>query len=137
MLAPWADLVNHDVDRACYFDWDGSALVLRPDRSYAPGEQVFASYGQKSSGQLLLSYGFVPETNPHEAVRVELTVDPDSPAAAALQRYAWSVCSIVGHVVNISRCVAMCPTIALCVDCACVSNHCIVCWPLLYIFDRC
>lgn len=90
VLAPWADLVNHGVDRTCYFDWDGNALVLRPDTAIAPGDQVLASYGQKSSGQLLLTYGFAPASNPHEAVRVQLSVDAASAAAAALHRYVSS-----------------------------------------------
>jgi hypothetical protein len=40
--------------------------------------QVFVSYGPRSSGDLLLSYGFVPklETNPHESL--DLPFDPPS-----------------------------------------------------------
>ena len=41
------------------------------------------SYGPKSSGELLLSYGFCPPpaTNPHEAYSLHLAVSPDDPLA--------------------------------------------------------
>ena len=35
-------------------------MVLRTDRSYAKGDEVYVSYGQKTSSSLLLSYGFIP-----------------------------------------------------------------------------
>ena len=50
--------------------------------------QVFASYGEKTSGQLLLSYGFAPvHDNPHDGCDLLLSLDPDDPqrdAKAAL-----------------------------------------------------
>lgn len=38
--------------------------------------QVFISYGRKSNGELLLSYGFVPKegTNPSDSVEVLLSL---------------------------------------------------------------
>ena len=42
--------------------------------------QVFASYGEKTSGQLLLSYGFAPvHSNPHDGCDLLLALDPDDP----------------------------------------------------------
>jgi len=39
--------------------------------------QVFISYGKKSSGELLLSYGFVPKegTNPNDSVELLVSID--------------------------------------------------------------
>lgn len=38
--------------------------------------QVFISYGMKSNGELLLSYGFVPKdgTNPNDSVELSLSL---------------------------------------------------------------
>lgn len=57
-----ADMLNHRPGCASYIDWcaDTQSVVLRPDVSVRPGEQLFGSYGERSSGELLLSYGFVP-----------------------------------------------------------------------------
>ncbi len=54
---------------------------------------MYISYGQKTSGQLLLSYGFMPEagTNPHDACMLELKLSEDDPTfqskAACLRQY--------------------------------------------------
>ncbi len=49
---------------------------------------MFASYGEKTSGQLLLSYGFAPvHGNPHDGCDLLLALDPSDPqrdAKAAL-----------------------------------------------------
>lgn len=39
--------------------------------------QVFISYGKKSNGELLLSYGFVPEegTNPNDSVDLPMSLN--------------------------------------------------------------
>ncbi|KAF0908880.1 hypothetical protein E2562_030184 [Oryza meyeriana var. granulata] len=71
-LVPWADMLNHSPEVETFLDYDKSSggIVFTTDRSYQPGEQVFISYGKKSSGELLLSYGFVPKegTNPNDSV---------------------------------------------------------------------
>jgi len=76
-LCPWADFVNHDSSSSAFLRWDPSidAVVLVSDRSYSPGEHVVSSYGQKTSGQILLSYGFVPEENPHDACLLLVSSD--------------------------------------------------------------
>jgi SET domain len=57
-LVPWADLLNHSPDSDAYLDWDAAqrAVVLRADAAAQPGQQLFASYGAKASGALLLRY---------------------------------------------------------------------------------
>uniref|UniRef100_A0A0D9VKG0 SET domain-containing protein n=1 Tax=Leersia perrieri TaxID=77586 RepID=A0A0D9VKG0_9ORYZ len=73
-LVPWADMLNHSPEVETFLDYDKSSggIVFTTDRSYQPGEQVFISYGKKSSGELLLSYGFVPKegTNPNDSVEL-------------------------------------------------------------------
>ena len=44
-----------------------------------------ASYGQRTSGQLLLSYGFAPSAgeNPHDACLLELSISAQDPLREA------------------------------------------------------
>ncbi|KAH7533519.1 ribulose-1,5 bisphosphate carboxylase/oxygenase large subunit N-methyltransferase, chloroplastic isoform X2 [Ziziphus jujuba] len=78
-LVPWADMLNHDCEVETFLDYDKSSqgVVFTTDRSYQPGEQVFISYGNKSNGELLLSYGFVPRegTNPSDSVELPLSLE--------------------------------------------------------------
>eukprot|EP00466_Bigelowiella_natans_P014145 jgi/Bigna1/90881/estExt_fgenesh1_pg.C_820008 len=102
-LIPWADMLNHQPDVRSYIDWDDkeNAVVFRGDRDYNIGDEVFVSYGPRSSGDLLLTYGFVPSTatDPEiEKVDLRLVLDGYDPYAgvkkAALKQYgldsAWT-----------------------------------------------
>ncbi|KAL4443502.1 hypothetical protein ABPG75_011239 [Micractinium tetrahymenae] len=86
-LLPWADLLNHSPASTAFLDWDPAeaAVVLRTDRRYWPGEEVHISYGQKTGGELLLSYGFTPKPadNPHDGCKLRLALRPGDPAAPA------------------------------------------------------
>ncbi|PKI41125.1 hypothetical protein CRG98_038653 [Punica granatum] len=77
-LVPWADMLNHSCDVETFLDYDKSSqgVVFTTDRQYQLGEQVFISYGRKSNGELLLSYGFVPRegTNPSDSVELSLSI---------------------------------------------------------------
>lgn len=77
-LVPWADMLNHSSEVETFLDYDKSSkgVVFTTDRPYQPGEQVFISYGRKSNGELLLSYGFVPRegTNPSDSVELSLSL---------------------------------------------------------------
>ncbi|XP_042376286.1 ribulose-1,5 bisphosphate carboxylase/oxygenase large subunit N-methyltransferase, chloroplastic-like isoform X3 [Zingiber officinale] len=77
-LVPWADMLNHSPEVETFLDYDKSSkgIVFMADQSYQLGEQVFISYGKKSNGELLLSYGFVPKdgTNPNDSVELSLSL---------------------------------------------------------------
>ncbi|XP_062009237.1 ribulose-1,5 bisphosphate carboxylase/oxygenase large subunit N-methyltransferase, chloroplastic [Rosa rugosa] len=77
-LVPWADMLNHSCEVDTFLDYDKSSqgVVFTTDRPYQPGEQVFISYGKKSNGELLLSYGFVPSkgTNPSDSVELSVSL---------------------------------------------------------------
>ncbi|TKY47861.1 Ribulose-1,5 bisphosphate carboxylase/oxygenase large subunit N-methyltransferase [Spatholobus suberectus] len=77
-LVPWADMLNHSCDVETFLDYDKTSkgIVFTTDRPYQPGEQVFISYGKKSNGELLLSYGFVPKegANPSDSVELSLSL---------------------------------------------------------------
>lgn len=78
-LVPWADMLNHSSEVETFLDYDKASMgiVFTTDRPYQPGEQVFISYGKKSNGELLLSYGFVPKEgmNPNDSVELSLSLD--------------------------------------------------------------
>ncbi|KAL4447375.1 hypothetical protein ABPG77_007408 [Micractinium sp. CCAP 211/92] len=86
-LLPWADLLNHAPSSTAFLDWDAAsaAVVLRVDRRYRAGEEVHISYGQKTGGELLLSYGFAPKPadNPHDGCKLRLSLRRDDPASDA------------------------------------------------------
>ena len=84
-LVPWADMLNHKPGCAAFIDLNGSAVNLTTDRAYAAGEQVWASYGQRPSSELLISYGFAPEVgeNPDDEYSLTLGVDVNDPYAQA------------------------------------------------------
>lgn len=77
-LVPWADMLNHSCEVETYLDYDRSSkgIVFTTDRQYQLGEQVFISYGKKSNGELLLSYGFAPKegTNPSNSAELSLSL---------------------------------------------------------------
>ena len=80
-LIAWADMANHDVSVTSFLNWDSGrrCVSFQLDRSYSAGEQVCVSYGQKTSGELLLSYGFMipPDTNPHDAYQLPIALERD------------------------------------------------------------
>nr|CAD1825327.1 unnamed protein product [Ananas comosus var. bracteatus] len=88
-LVPWADMLNHSSEVETFLDYDKSSqgIVFTTDRSYQPGEQVFISYGKKSNGELLLSYGFVPKegTNPNDSVELSMSVNKSDKCYEAKQ----------------------------------------------------
>lgn len=97
-LVPWADMLNHSSEVETFLDYDKSSqgIVFTTDKSYQPGEQVFISYGKKSNGELLLSYGFVPKegTNPNDSVDLLLSLNKSDKCykekLLALQKYGLS-----------------------------------------------
>ncbi|KAF5174967.1 ribulose-1,5 bisphosphate carboxylase/oxygenase large subunit N-methyltransferase protein [Thalictrum thalictroides] len=98
-LVPWADMLNHSCEVETFLDYDKSSkgIVFTTDRPYQPGEQVFISYGKKSNGELLLSYGFVPKegTNPSDSVELSLSLNKSDKCykekSEALRKHSLSV----------------------------------------------
>jgi len=64
IIVPLVDMLNHDPSAAVGdISADGEFFVVNSTRDYQKGEQVFVSYGPKSNGELLKTYGFVLEDN--------------------------------------------------------------------------
>ena len=97
-LCPWADLLNHDSSSGAFLQWDSAqdAVVLRADRAYAPGDQVVGCYGSKTSGELLLSYGFLPApgTNPHDGCLLRVGLESLKSLAGTAQQAEWKAAAL-------------------------------------------
>ena len=69
-ICPGADLLNHDPASTAFLRWcpNCEAVQLIAEKNISVGEQIMISYGEKTDGELLLSYGFVPTkgSNPHD-----------------------------------------------------------------------
>ncbi|KAK1269349.1 hypothetical protein QJS04_geneDACA006721 [Acorus gramineus] len=97
-LVPLADMLNHSSEVETFLDYDKASqgIVFTTDRPYQPGEQVFISYGKKSNGELLLSYGFVPKegSNPNDSVDLSFSLNKSDKCCKekleALQKYGLS-----------------------------------------------
>ncbi|KAK1317280.1 hypothetical protein QJS10_CPA05g02018 [Acorus calamus] len=97
-LVPLADMLNHSSEVETFLDYDKASqgIVFTTDRPYQPGEQVFISYGKKSNGELLLSYGFVPKegSNPNDSVDLSFSLNKSDKCykekLEALQKYGLS-----------------------------------------------
>jgi hypothetical protein len=77
-LVPFADMLNHHRPAPTRWTWDAEAdgFVLLATAPIPAGAPVSTSYGAKSNGRLLVSYGFaVPDNDADEAL-VALAIPP-------------------------------------------------------------
>ena len=74
ILVPGLCLINHRTRSSIFFQYDETDQMFKivSERSYAKGEQVFVSYGEKSNDNLLQWYGFSEEDNPVDTYRLPL-----------------------------------------------------------------
>lgn len=74
-LVPIGDAVNLSGKCEASFEYstEEQAVVLRVDKKYAGGQEVFASYGQnRPNSDLLISYGLVDEDNTNDFIEIEV-----------------------------------------------------------------
>jgi hypothetical protein len=75
-LCPCLDFANHSPESKSYIQYNSSAdsVEINADRVYKPGEQICINYGEKTNGEILLSYGFIPKDNPYDACLLDITI---------------------------------------------------------------
>ena len=68
-LCPGLDFFNHSCSSQSFIRYDtrNDSVYVSSDRFYKKGDQVYISYGEKTNGELFLSYGFCPEDNIHDS----------------------------------------------------------------------
>jgi len=85
-LVPLGDLLNHQSDAGMPgIDITGQYIEVNATRDYAKGDQVFISYGNKSNSELLGTYGFILEDNPHEAAIINFQLRPTNLAIGIVE----------------------------------------------------
>jgi len=86
VLVPLGDLLNHRPDAGFPgVDVSGQYLEVNATQDYIKGDQVFMSYGNKSNSELLGTYGFILEDNPHEAAIINFQLRPSNLAIAIIE----------------------------------------------------
>lgn len=75
-LCPCLDFANHTSRSKSFIRYNPHAdsVEIVADRVYKPGDQVCINYGEKTNGEILLSYGFIPKDNPYDACLLDLTI---------------------------------------------------------------
>ncbi len=72
-------------------------VVLIADHAFAPGDEIFTSYGMKSNAHLLFQYGFSLHPNPYDWIELAIPLrrqHEDEALDAA--RQASAVVGVVG-----------------------------------------
>lgn len=72
LLYPTLDLLNHSPHTQNFWITDANSLSIICEDVVQPGDEIFNCYGARNNGQLLLSYGFALENNPHDAFPLKL-----------------------------------------------------------------
>ena len=72
LLYPGIDILNHSPHTKNYWVTNEHAYSIICEDDVNPGDQIFNCYGARNNGQLLLSYGFALENNPHDAFPLKL-----------------------------------------------------------------
>lgn len=79
-LVPVVDLCNHEeVEWNAKYDFDLStgAVTLIPIKEIKKGDQIYITYGEeKGAGEMLFTYGFIPDGNPLGHAKVASFVVP-------------------------------------------------------------
>lgn len=85
VFIPFVDFLNHSINdtgkAACTYSYnhDKDCFELLAGADYDEGEEVFISYGEKTSSQLLASYGFMYENNAEDTVDITASLFSLSP----------------------------------------------------------
>lgn len=100
-LVPWADMLRHSSqagqESCLHYNSDLEAVTLAAHRNYAPGEEVYDSYGPNlSPSDLLMDYGFVDEHNDNARVDV-LASDAVTPRSARNRTLLEALQSVQGE----------------------------------------
>ncbi|QLQ77937.1 hypothetical protein HG537_0A01840 [Torulaspora globosa] len=77
-LYPVVDLLNHKNDTQVKWIFEHENVCFITSEKLKKGDQVFNNYGDKSSEDLLLSYGFLQDNNRYDRTRLTLRLDNET-----------------------------------------------------------
>jgi len=85
-IVPLGDLINHRSDAGLPgIDITNTYVEVNATQDYSKGDQVFINYGNKSNAELLGTYGFILEDNPHDAAIVNFQLRATNLAIAIVE----------------------------------------------------
>ncbi|KAF3917317.1 hypothetical protein AA313_de0210025 [Arthrobotrys entomopaga] len=75
-LCPFIDYYNHDWrnEESCSVGFSTDGLTVTTQKSYAPGEEIFVTYGEYNNDSLLVEYGFALPNNGSDSVSIDFWV---------------------------------------------------------------
>ncbi|KAJ6264180.1 hypothetical protein Dda_0322 [Drechslerella dactyloides] len=82
-MCPFIDYYNHDwrSEKTCLVSFSSDGLRVTTQKSYAPGEEIFVTYGDYNNDHLLVEYGFMLPHHGLDNVNIDAWVLPKlSPA---------------------------------------------------------
>lgn len=86
-MVPCLDMANHSSTPNAYYEEKSQGevtLLLRPNQSVRPGDEITISYGeQKSAAEMLFSYGFIDRDSVSRSLVLPLDPFDDDPLAKA------------------------------------------------------
>ena len=87
VMVPLLDMGNHHPGSTVRWDTDGDGNVRfhLSDQGLRVGDEVFNHYGDKGNEELLMTYGFALEANPHDSYPLMLAVAGAPSPAPRLQ----------------------------------------------------
>jgi hypothetical protein len=73
-LCPGMDLFNHSAEAGVDTKHDRKTYHAIATRDHQPGEEIFFNYGQHENDVLWAEYGFLPDNNPDDAIRIDTII---------------------------------------------------------------
>lgn len=78
-MTPILDMINHDSGSATTASIIDDELFLSVSREFEKGEEVFISYGELTNLETLCNYGFISDSNCHNAEFVDVRMIRKAP----------------------------------------------------------
>lgn len=77
-LYPVVDLLNHKNNTKVKWTFEQEQVRFETSEILKEGDEIYNNYGDKSSENLLLSYGFIQENNEYDQTRLTLRLDSET-----------------------------------------------------------
>lgn len=104
-MCPVIDALNHNskVESTIEFEYFQDTFVTSTKRGYAPGEQVFISYGKQTNDSLFQYYGFTEKGNPNDTIVVEGTSNENKESGKEMRLVVTSKGSLTQESLKIAK----------------------------------
>jgi len=79
-LSPFADLINHDINKFKFlwrYSTNYKGFIIYSVMNGSFGSEIFLNYGVYSTEDILKNYGFITENNPKDSIYLNIELSPD------------------------------------------------------------